>query len=43
MQVSQPPNEEKGAEKMKKCGIFYAFHPSFSLKRLTTEVHFCKN
>ena len=41
--LANPKTKKKGAEKMEKCGIFYAFCPLFSLKRLTVEVQFCKN
>ena len=41
--LANPKTKKKGAEKMEKCGIFHAFYPQFSLKRLTTGVQFCKN
>ena len=41
--LANPKTKKKGAEKAEKCGIFYAFHPQFSLKHLTVEVQFCKN
>ncbi|WP_019187198.1 hypothetical protein [Prevotella conceptionensis] len=41
--LANPKTKKKGAEKAEKRGVFYAFRPLFSLKRLAVEVQFCKN
>ena len=41
--LANPKTKKKETEKMKKRGIYYAFRPLFSLKRLAAEVQFCKN
>jgi hypothetical protein len=41
--LADPKTKKKETEKMKKRGIYYAFRPLFSLKRLAAEEQFCKN